>query len=57
MKQKNPDSNLSQNIQKKNISPAAVAMLKQEAKLVTNARIIFFTVFIIILFLSALQSG
>ena len=56
MKQKNKNSNLTENIQKNNISPAAVAMLEQEAKLVNNTRILFFTAFIIILFLSALES-
>ncbi|MDY6897602.1 MAG: phosphonate ABC transporter, permease protein PhnE [Cyanobacteriota bacterium] len=53
MKQQKLDSNLSKNI---HTSPAAAAMLEQEAKLVTNTRILFFTAFIIILFLSALQS-
>ncbi len=48
-----PKSNLSKNI---NTSPAVAAMLEQEAKLVTNTRILFLIAIIIILFLSALQS-
>ncbi len=39
-----------------NISPAVAAMLEQEAKLVTNTRIFFLILIIIILFVSAIQS-
>ncbi|AFY56216.1 phosphonate ABC transporter, permease protein PhnE [Rivularia sp. PCC 7116] len=39
-----------------NISPAVIAILKQEAKLVTNTRIFFLIISIIILILSAIQS-
>ena len=53
MNQKKPASNLSQNM---NISPAVAAMLEQEAKLVTNSRIVFLIAIIVILFLSAVQS-
>ncbi|MEA5592884.1 phosphonate ABC transporter, permease protein PhnE [Rivularia sp. UHCC 0363] len=37
-------------------NPAVAAMLEQEAKLVTNTRIVYLIVIILILFLSALQS-
>ncbi|MBV6624678.1 MAG: phosphonate ABC transporter, permease protein PhnE [Rivularia sp. (in: Bacteria)] len=53
MNQQQPASNFPQ---KTNISPAAVAMLEQEAKLVTNTRILFLIAIIVILFLSAVQS-
>ena len=46
-------SNLPENL---NISPAVTAMLEQEAKLVTNTRILFLIGIIVILFLSAIQS-
>ena len=48
-----PTSNFYQNI---NISPAVAEMLQQEAKLVTNTRILFLIVIIVILILSAIQS-
>lgn len=53
MNQKKAASNFSQNL---NISPAVAAMLEQEAKLVTNTRILFLIAIIAILFLSAKQS-
>ena len=53
MNQQKPASDFSQNT---NISPAVAAMLEQEAKLVTNTRILFLIAIIIILFLSAVQS-
>ncbi|MCJ8283290.1 MAG: phosphonate ABC transporter, permease protein PhnE, partial [Rivularia sp. ALOHA_DT_140] len=53
MNQQKPASNFSQNI---NTSPAVAAMLEQEAKLVTNSRILFLIVIIVVLFLSAVQS-
>ena len=53
MNQKKPASNFSQNL---NTSPAVAAMLEQEAKLVTNSRIVFLIAIIVILFLSAAQS-
>lgn len=53
MNQKKPASNFSQNL---NISPAVAAMLEQEAKLVTNTKILFLIAIIAILYLSAKQS-
>ncbi|MEO1431247.1 MAG: phosphonate ABC transporter, permease protein PhnE [Cyanobacteria bacterium J06632_19] len=53
MNKQKPASDSSQNI---NISPAVAAMLEQEAKLVTNTRIFFLIVIIVVLFLSAIQS-
>ncbi|MEL6165700.1 MAG: phosphonate ABC transporter, permease protein PhnE [Cyanobacteria bacterium J06628_3] len=53
MNQQKSASDFSQNM---NISPAAVAMLEKEAKLVTNTRILFLIAIIVILFLSAVQS-
>ncbi len=53
MNQQKITSNFSQNL---HVSPAVTAMLEQEAKLVTNTRVVFFIVMIVILFLSAIQS-
>jgi phosphonate transport system permease protein len=53
MNQQKPTDNFPKKI---NASPAVVAMLEQEAKLVTNMRILFLIAIIAILIFSALQS-
>ncbi|MBF2014237.1 MAG: phosphonate ABC transporter, permease protein PhnE [Rivularia sp. T60_A2020_040] len=53
MNQQKPTDNFPKKI---NASPAVIAMLKQEAKLVTNIRILFLIAIIAILIFSAVQS-
>mgnify|MGYP001791550571 CR=1 FL=1 len=53
MNQQQPASNFSQ---KTNISSAVAGMLEQEAKFVTNTRIVFLVIIIAVLIVSAIQS-